>query len=579
MMNRYLFVLLGFSTLVFADLPRSIAKAKERQDPEVAVQERDLPKLPTQKRPVNRILIERCKALVLVGPDHSLLNTFQQANAKGLMTVGLKLPGPKSRLERNLNPLYLNKQVTSGTIQQIKDEINEFYRKYNHPFILIEVPEQNVSNGVLQLVILETRAGKITVQGTRFTNEQTIKDYLEVQPNAQINEQYMIDDINFLNQNPFRQTDVLYSPGTQPGTTDIALNLHEKNPLRIYAGTDNTGVDTTGRQRLYAGLNYANMFNLGHVFSYQYTSSYDFHRFQAHTAQYLAPLSWKHVLNIYGGYSTVNSDLPSPSMRSSGFNTQISGRYNVPFNGSRFLRHEAVYGLDWKRLNNTVEFVDANQNPAFGKLVNITQLVLGYIGAYERTDFRIDYEAELFWSPGQVVSDQSNDSFDSLRPGATNHWVYGRGSFVYLQTLPDNYSFSFTAVGQLSSNPLLPTEQYALGGYNTVRGYEEHAYNADGAFLGSVELRTRPCRVLWRYKKKYVDALQLLAFVDYGYGNNKIAIDPLPKSAYLLGIGPGVRYVIDPWLSARLDYGIKLHKTDFFGGGNSMWHFGVTLSY
>ena len=573
-MKRFFSILVASCHLFSADI-----------DPHVAVRPEDLPKLPDQeqitpktKEPADRILIPCGKALVLLGPGKPLMGAYEQTSARGLIVDGVDLPGPGKQLANKLAPYYLNKQVTTSTIQDIKEEIQAFYREYHHPFVMIEVPPQNVSEGVLQLVIVETTVGCVRFTGRKWSNTASLYRYLSLQPNQPIQELEVIGDLNYLNQNPFRKADILYAPGTVPGTTDVTIDLNEKGPIRIYAGTDNTGVESTGRERLYSGINFANFFNLGHVFSFQFTSSYDFDKFKAYTGQYLAPLSWGHVLNIYGGYSTVHSDLPTPSMRSSGFNSQLSARYNIPFLLTRYLEQEAFLGFDWKRLNNTVEFVDTT--PVFGQLVNITQLVFGYQGAYERNSYRLDFDATGYWSPGDIFSDQSDAAFMSLRPGAKNDWIYGRGTFVYLQKLPRNFSFSLTVSGQLSSAPLLPTEQYDLGGWDTVRGYEEHAYNADNAFLGIMELRTAPYPLFGhKNKKRFNDAIQFLAFLDYGYGNNKVAVDPLPKSEYLLGIGPGVRYVIDSWLSTRLDWGIKLHKAAIFGGGDTMIHFGVTLSY
>ncbi|MCB1108974.1 MAG: ShlB/FhaC/HecB family hemolysin secretion/activation protein [Chlamydiia bacterium] len=546
----------------------------------IAVQDQDFPQLPkpSPKRQADRVFVEEGKALVLLAPGEPLLGSSERSTAQGLVVIGLDLPGPTAKLARRLYPYYHNKKVSQSTIQEIKEQIEEFYQEYHHPFVLIEVPSQNVSEGVIQLVIVETVVGTVKFKGQKWSNTKALYDYLSLQPNQPIQELEVYGDLNFFNQNPFRQADILYAPGTVPGTTDVTINLNEKGPFRIYAGADNTGVETTGRERLYTGFNYANVFNLAHVFSFQFTSSYDFNKFKSYTGQYLAPLSWGHVLNLYGGYSMVHSDLPTPSMRSSGFNSQFSTRYNIPFLLSRYLEQEGFFGFDWKRLNNTVEFVDAR--PVFGQFVNITQLVFGYQGAYERNTYRFDFDATGYWSPGRIFSDQTDENFMSLRPGAKNNWIYARGDFVYVQKLPQNFSFSLTVAGQLSSAPLLPTDQYDLGGWDTVRGYEEHAYNADNAFLGRMELRTAPYPLLFNKKnKRYSDAIQFLAFLDYGYGNNKIAVDPLPKSEYLLGIGPGVRYVIDPWLSTRLDWGIKLHNADIFGGGSSMIHFGVTLSY
>lgn len=258
---------------------------------------------------------------------------------------------------------------------------------------------------------------------------------------------------------------------------------------------------------------------------------------------------------------------------------QTSGRYTIPLKIYRYLEHEISCGGDFKRTNNTFEF--SEDFPVFGSNVNLTQLTLGYSGNYEKNTYRLDFNGDFYWSPGRWLADQTNDDYASLRPGAKNHWVYFKGAFVYLQRLPKSFSLSLAARGQVSSEPLLPSEQFGLGGYDTVRGYDQREVNKDDAVFLSAEARSPAFAVLRKMKPtwKATDALQFLVFLDYGWG---IDIDTLPggkKSNYLLGTGPGLRYTVEPYLTVRLDWGIKLHKEAAYGGGNTMIHFNVTASY
>ncbi|QVL55217.1 MAG: hypothetical protein KFB95_07850 [Simkaniaceae bacterium] len=86
-----------------------------------------------------------------------------------------------------------------------------------------------------------------------------------------------------MNRNPFRRTDIIYSQEDVAGATNIELYTVDRFPLRVYAGIDNTGNDLTGNNRLFAGLNWGNVFGTDQCFSYQYTTSSDFKRLQAHT--------------------------------------------------------------------------------------------------------------------------------------------------------------------------------------------------------------------------------------------------------------------------------------------------------
>ncbi len=563
--------------LLLCSLQFGALSLQANEQEEIAVAERDLPKLPEQqiekKAP---ILIEECRGLILAGSPHDFLEGSQLRSFDGFAVVGLNLPGPANKLESRLSPLYLDKPITRDTIIEIKNVINNFYQDYKHPLMVVEVPVQDVTSGILQLLVLESCLGEVKVEGNKWFKSEHLKEYISLQPGEPIDQGVLLNDVNFLNRNPFRRVGIIYAPGEEPMTTDVILSTEDRRTWRAYMGTDNDGVELIGEERWFGGINFGNLWNAGHIFSYQYTAAYNINRFQAHTAQYIAPLPWQHILDIYGGYSKVRPKLTTPMMRNSGWSAQGSLRYTVPLQVYEYLEHEVKAGFDYKRTNNTFEFTE--DIPTFGKNVNLTQAVFGYTGNYERDTYRIDFNGEIFWSPGKWISDQTDADYNSLRPGAVNHWVYFKGSFVYLQRLPKAFSLSLLAKGQISSQNLLPSEQYGLGGYATVRGYVERETNKDSAINLSGELRTPAFRLMRGTSLN--DALQFLVFMDYGWGTNHNAIPGEPKTQYLLGAGPGMRYTVEPYLTARVDWGFKLHRSASFSENDySRIYFSLVASY
>lgn len=530
------------------------------------------------------------KAIVLYPGDESLL----EISTQGVQAIGIKIPGDEKSLSLALQP-FLEQELSNATIQNIKQTIYKYYQKNGHPLVLISVPSQSTNNGLLKLQISESRLGDIRVEGNKHFSSTRLKKYIRLKPGDTVDESVLVKNLNLINRNPFRHADILYSPGTETNTTDVILRVNDRSPYRFYAGADNTGVKTTGRTRLFTGFNWGNALLLDHIFAYQYTTSVDFHKFQAHSGQYIAPLFWGDVLNIFGGYSTVHADLETfklglssgevktQTMKSHGFFGQASIRYMIPFLLNRYLLHDIVLGFDFKRTNNTVEFSD--DLPVFGKNVNLTQFILGYLGNYDRDSFRIDFQTNLYFSPGKLVSDQSNNTFQSLIPKAKNQWVYWHSEIIYLQKLPKDASIRIKGVGQLSSQNLLPSEQLGLGGYDTIRGYDQRAANKENGIILSAELRS-PSMPIWS-KLKHVpkDSFQVLAFLDYGYGRNQFSYTNStsevkePKNVWLMGIGPGFRYTLDPYFTARLDWGFKLHKDDTVGRRKNFVNFSLTASY
>ena len=515
--------------------------------------------------------------VVLLGPNTPLLTQDELKRVDELKVVNLKLPGGKKDLKYRIAEKFLGEPLNAEIISAVKAEVLRYYEDERHPFVQVHIPKQDVTLGILQLIVSESRVGSIEVEGGNFTPPNMLIGYLPAKENQPLDVGKLRRSVYFMNRNPFRRVDLVYGAGSEPYTTDISLMVEDRRPIRFYTGVDNTGVETTSRQRFFVGMNWAQALGFDHIFTYQYTSTYEVHKFQAHTGQYLALLSWGHALNLYGGYSKVSAHLPFPSSHNSGNSVQGSFRYTIPFIPGLQFTHEFTFGGDFKRTNNTIEYSQTFENIA--QPVNLTQVMAQYAGSWESKYFRVDYNVEGFWSPGQWLNSQTNPDYGQLRPDAKHEWVYGRAAIKYFQRLPKGWSLFFWGRGQMSSQNLLPSEQAGIGGYDTVRGYDERQLNYDGAIILNGEIRTPAFALLGRkHHKPERDALQFLAFLDWGYGSDHNAIPGDAKGDFLLGTGPGVRYTLNPWLTSRFDWGIKLHRKPIFTGGESMVHFSVNMN-
>lgn len=568
--------------------PRSLEALKSDSLPTSFVASSDVVFLREQCETIDEATEKRCKkpiihnaqGLILVGSSQDVL-TGDLSSIHGLYTVDLEVPGGSDALAKILDPIYLGKDITSETIAELKRAIIKYYKRQRHPVVIVQLPQQDVTDKVLQLVVIEGRISQVKIEGNKWFSSEKLSSYLRLQPNEQIDEDQLMQDLNFINRNPFRRVDVLYAPGEEPGMTEIRLLTNDHWPWRFYVGGENTGVQATGRQRWIAGVNWGNAWGLDHILSYQYSASSDFHKFQAHTAQYQIPLSWKHVLNFYGGYSQVRARLPFPGMKNNGNSVQVSGRYMAPLRPFKTWIHEVYGGLDWKRTNNTVEF-GGIATPIVAQNANVFQLMAGYAGNLDMSTVRLSMDFEIFYSPFHFLPNQNQTDYDHLTPFAKVQYIYGKTSWAFLFRMPLDFSFSLIARGQYSSSNLLPTEQFGIGGYSTVRGYEERQLNFEQAALVSGELRSPTIAVIKRYVPKVTDALQFLAFLDWGWGAHHTYIPNAAQGTnvnYLLGTGVGVRYAIDQYLSSRLDWGYQIHQESAFGGGTNLFHFAVIGSY
>ncbi|MBI3236517.1 MAG: ShlB/FhaC/HecB family hemolysin secretion/activation protein [Chlamydiales bacterium] len=351
----------------------------------------------------------------------------------------------------------------------------------------------------------------------------------------------------------------------------------ERFPFRPYIGGDNTGTQYTSRTRWFTGFYAGNLWGWDQQLSYQFTTASDPTIFIAHSANDTIPFPWRHQLYVYGGWSRVHGTFPQPDMKNKGINWQVSPRYQIPINpiyGN--MLQEITIGYDFKRTNNGLIFGEET----FSKTsADINQFMVGYYFDYKSSPFATSVNTEIFFSPAQLTSDQTDARYQQIRPFANDKYIYGRIRVSHTQYLPKDFSLKASLVGQGTGWNLMPSEQFGIGGYETVRGYEERGLNVDDAFLASLQIDAPATRLFdWRKGNPRQERLQFLAFIDYGWGALHHP-DVLEKpSEWMLGIGPGVRYYNGTNLLFRADLGFPLHRAGLGRQGIHL-HIGGTLSF
>jgi hemolysin activation/secretion protein len=279
-------------------------------------------------------------------------------------------------------------------------------------------------------------------------------------------------------------------------------------------------------------------------------------------------------MTVFGCYGSVFPVIPG--FTSTGKDLQISGRYLVPFFPfyGNFLHHFES-GFDWKYITSNFFFTgEPGIETATNSMINVTQFMLAYKLQRNWKDQVLAFSANLFASVWKdLLPHQSTSAYAALRTGSHVRYAYLRSSLNYRYELSNKSIFSSLFRGQLASNTLPTSEQYGLGGADTVRGYFEQQFIGDNALVFNLEFYFPPISVF----KGISNNLLFLAFFDYAYGRNYTYFTPSLQAQNLFGIGPGIRYDIIPYLSLKMDYGFQLkgiagdHRTGRF-------HFSLVVS-
>ena len=510
--------------------------------------------------------IPSLNGIMLIAPGEKM------SYCDGIAEKGLGLTKSDMKTISSYLSPYLNKAVTLSTLQEIKRSVVMAYRAIGRPLIVVQTPAQDVTNGRIAILVAESKVGDIAVHGNKHTKTSRIDKTVRLHKGERINADTLVSDLAWLNLNPFRRVDAVYRPGKQLKTTDIDRIVEDRFPASVFVGTDNTGLYQEGYETFYAGVNWGNVFGLDHLFSYQYTSSIDFHKLQAHSFNYIAPLSWRHIFTVFGTYSYIHIPILSANFKSNGTFLQTSGRYAIPLHSHRDFLQEVRAGIDFKRTNNTVEFGGELITNHF---VNLLQFVLGYKLTYDKGTYKTYFDVEGFYSPARLLSNMAASLYGTLHPGAHAEYFYGRATLEHQHQLPRCWWAVFKLRGQGATTNLLPSEQMGLGGYSTVRGYKERQINVDDAFLANFEIRS-PC--IGSACSPW-GSLVFLGFIDYAIGCEHKKL-PHEKNAYnFLGLGPGIRYSYKTNVFLRGDMALRCIREPHDRHEWIRFHFGATANY
>jgi hemolysin activation/secretion protein len=531
----------------------------------------DIPQLVGEDIP----LLDSLKGVVLVPGEKDVLVTGL-SGVSGLDIRNVDVPKPEG-LRKRLEEFF-GKPFSTVGLQNLTREIVLHYREEGRPVVDVVVPQQDITPGVVQLVIIEGRLGEVRTRNNRWFSDKSLIAKIRTEPGELLRQAPLLADLDWINSNPFRRVDLVYTPGGEVGRTDIVLDVKERFPVRVFGGIENTGTESTGEELLLAGFNWGNAFWLDHIFSYQFSSTTDLESLRGHSFVYDAPLPWRHTLHLLGLYveTEVNSELEALALNTGGESIQGSAGYEVPLPRLGKFKHAAILGFDFKQTNNNLEFGGIR---VFDVTTDILQFSLRYNAELRDKYGTTTVSAAGVYSPGELTGNNSDETFQQARAGAEAEYYYGTLKLERVNTLPWDFSLYVSARGQLASGNLLASEQVGLGGFSSVRGYDNFTVRGDEGAVVNVELRSPSFPILGLLNEQINDRLQLLAFYDYGIVRNKERLPQELDDISLASVGVGLRYQLGTYLSVRLDYGWKLEDIEFLEEDDGRLDFSVIASF
>jgi len=446
---------------------------------------------------------------------------------------------------------YLGPGQTVQSVDAARAALQKAYAAKGYETVEVEIPPQHVVGGVVLLQVVEAPIGRLDVKGSRYFSLNKIRAQApSLAPGQVPNFKRIKHDIIALNQWPDRQVIPSLQPGVQPHTIDVVLNVKDTLPLHFSLSLDNRYSADTTPLRIDGSVSYTNLWQRGDTISLAFqVAPQNPNDALVFTGSYLARtnIDWLTVL-VYGLIS--NSDVATVGATNVVGRGQIAGiRANTELPGGEGFFDTLSTGIDYKHFDQNVELAGAT----LPSPVTYYPITSSYSANWQGNDSVTQLDIGPTFNIRGFGSSPS--AFDTKRYDAASNFIYVRGDLSRQQDLPGGFQIFVKTEGQVSDQPLVDSEQFSLGGQDTVRGYLESEVLADQAIAGTVEIRSPP---LAKYLGRDATDWRVYLFGDGGYGT---ILDPLPEqqSAFGLGsVGVGTRLQLIDHLNGAIDVAVPL---------------------
>ncbi len=479
-----------------------------------------------------------------------------------------------SRIEQIVHP-YVGKQKDFGDVQQALEALEAAYRNAGYGTVQVTLPEQKLERGIIHFKIIEARIGKIVLEGNKYHDEANILRSLPaLHRGATPNSSAVAANLRVANESTVKQTQVILKATDQEGEIDAVVKVVDEKPWKAFVTLDNTGTKQTGISRLGIGYQNGNIGNLDHVLTLQYTTSIEKpSEVGIYGAGYRIPLyNLGDSVELYGGYSDVNSGVVSGLFTVSGKGATLGARYNHNLDRRDTYQHKISVGLDYRAYQNSAILLGGGTSSLVPDYT-VHPLSLTYSGQWQRPTMRADaYLTVLRNIPGG--SKGGDADLNASRTGAGANYTILRLGGNYARQLDNDWQTRAAFSAQYAAEPLVAGEQFGLGGASSVRGFVEREIANDIGYRTSLELYTPDFGKLTR-----IDKANLRALMFYDFGRT-LCRQPCGSPSGTPGsIGLGLRFNLGKEINAGLDYAYVIDPAGAQGRGDEMLHFNLGMVY
>jgi hemolysin activation/secretion protein len=461
------------------------------------------------------------------------------------------------------NPIvqpYEGRSLSVEQLRAVADAITQLYLERGYITSRAILVDQEIANGVVQIRVIEGSLAEIQIEGTRRVNPDYVRSRVQLGAKTPLNTAKLEDQLRLLRADPlFENVEASLRATGRTGQSILIVRVTEADPFEGSVGIDNYSPPSVGSERLGLNLLYRNLTGYGDqvATSYYHTTRSGSDNLELSyqlpvnpmngTVQLRTALTWNKI---------VDSEVKLSDLFNIEGNSQLyEGSFRQPL--IRTPREEFALSLGFAWQRNQTQIGDFGFPSPGADVDGVTQTsVLKFGQDYVRRDVRGAWSLRSLFSFGLGIFDATVNP--SPEPdGRFFSWL---AQAQRVQILNENNFLIVGADIQLTPDSLLPSQQFVVGGGQSLRGYRQNIRAGDNGVRFSLE-----DRITLERNEAGAATFQLAPFFDAGYVWNS-PDNPinqfLPSQRFLAGLGIGLLWEPQPGLNLRLDYGYPLIKLD-----------------
>ena len=377
------------------------------------------------------------------------------------------------------------RSLTLGQVQALAERLTEHYRANGYIVARAVIPPQDVRNGVVQIVMVEGRYGRVEIANASEISETRLRQALAgVKEGALVHGPTLERAVLLIADWAGIQPRATLEPGESAGLTNLLLEVAPTRAAEYDLILDNGGSRFTGRARLSAGATLNSPFDIGDRMTLRAITSGE-HLFSARLA-YEAPLGARGLRAI--GYLSqtiyeLGEDFAALDARGSA--QSMGGALAYPLVRSSSLNLRLQGGGEARDLRDRLEALGVDNRKS-------AAVMLGGLSFDARDDIGGGglTSAQLLATAGElhIQTDalEASDAATARTAGGYGKLAY---NFTRVQALTASLRASLSYSGQRASKNLDSSEKFSLGGLTGVRAYPPGEAAGDDVTLAQAELR------------------------------------------------------------------------------------------